>query len=184
VGVAWLERCEPLVRARVEAATKLFPERRQVDFPLAEDVAPLFGREVAEVHSGLFPDHADAYGENVRTKIARCLRVTDAEADAAARRRAEHRERADALMDGLDLLVTPTLEFVAPPHDVDELAERAAFVRLTFPFNALGWPALALPCGPAEDGLPASVQIVGRPGDDAVVLAVGEALEASLASLV
>ena len=47
-------------------------------------------------------------------------------------------------------------------------------------FNALGWPALALPCGPAEDGLPASVQLVGRPGTDALVLAVGETLEAAL----
>jgi aspartyl-tRNA(Asn)/glutamyl-tRNA(Gln) amidotransferase subunit A len=44
----------------------------------------------------------------------------------------------------------------------------------------LGWPALALPAGPAEAGLPASLQLVGRPGDDALVLAAGEALEASL----
>jgi aspartyl-tRNA(Asn)/glutamyl-tRNA(Gln) amidotransferase subunit A len=183
VGVAWLERCDPLVRARVEAAAGLFPARRQVDFPLAEDVAPLFGREVAEVHSGLFPDYADAYGDNVRTKIERCLRVTDAETDAATRSRAEYRERAEKLMDDLDLLLTPTLGFVAPPQDVDELAERGAFVRLTFPFNALGWPALSLPCGPAEAGLPAAIQIVGRAGDDGLVLAAGEALEAELASL-
>jgi aspartyl-tRNA(Asn)/glutamyl-tRNA(Gln) amidotransferase subunit A len=183
VGVAWLERCDPLVRARVEAAAGLFSDRRRVDFPLADDVAPLFGREVAEVHTGLFPDHADAYGDNVRTKIERCLLVTDKEAEAAARSRAEHRERAEEVMDGLDLLLTPTLGFVAPPHDVDELAERAAFVRLTFPFNALGWPALSLPCGPAEAGLPASIQIVGRAGDDGRVLAAGEALEAALASL-
>jgi Asp-tRNA(Asn)/Glu-tRNA(Gln) amidotransferase A subunit family amidase len=44
-------------------------------------------------------------------------------------------------------------------------------IRFTYPFNVLGWPALALPCGPAEDGLPASVQVVGRPGDDALVVA-------------
>jgi Asp-tRNA(Asn)/Glu-tRNA(Gln) amidotransferase A subunit family amidase len=50
-------------------------------------------------------------------------------------------------------------------------------ISLTRPFNATGWPALALPCGPAEDGLPASIQIVARPGDDALVLAVGERLE-------
>ncbi len=43
-----------------------------------------------------------------------------------------------------------------------------------------GWPALALPCGPAEDGLPASLQIAARPGDDALVLAVGAALEQAL----
>ncbi len=49
------------------------------------------------------------------------------------------------------------------------------------PFNALGWPALALPCGAAEDGLPASLQIVGRRGDDALVLAAGRLLEPLLA---
>jgi amidase len=53
-------------------------------------------------------------------------------------------------------------------------------IRLTRPFNALGWPALALPCGTAEGGLPASVQIVGRPGSDALVLAAAELLESRL----
>jgi aspartyl-tRNA(Asn)/glutamyl-tRNA(Gln) amidotransferase subunit A len=53
-------------------------------------------------------------------------------------------------------------------------------IQFTIPFNALGWPALALPCGPAEEGLPASVQLVGRAGDDALVLAAGAALEAAL----
>ena len=67
-----------------------------------------------------------------------------------------------------------------PPADVDETERGREFVRFTFPFNALGWPALALPAGPAEDGLPASVQVVGRPGDDGLVLAAGLALEAAL----
>ena len=57
---------------------------------------------------------------------------------------------------------------------------RESLIRFTFPFSALGWPALALPCGPAEDGLPASVQLVGRPGADALVLAAGRLLEAAL----
>jgi Asp-tRNA(Asn)/Glu-tRNA(Gln) amidotransferase A subunit family amidase len=69
---------------------------------------------------------------------------------------------------------------VAPPADVEELDVRLRMIQFTIPFNALGWPALALPCGPAEDGLPASAQLVGRPGDDALVLAVGAALEAAL----
>jgi Asp-tRNA(Asn)/Glu-tRNA(Gln) amidotransferase A subunit family amidase len=69
---------------------------------------------------------------------------------------------------------------VAPPRGVGDLALRGRMLKLTYPFNATGAPALALPAGPAEDGLPASVQIVGRPGDDAFVLATGRALERAL----
>jgi aspartyl-tRNA(Asn)/glutamyl-tRNA(Gln) amidotransferase subunit A len=56
---------------------------------------------------------------------------------------------------------------------VGDLDVREALIRFTYPFSALGWPALALPCGPAEDGLPASLQIAGRTGADALVLAAG-----------
>jgi Asp-tRNA(Asn)/Glu-tRNA(Gln) amidotransferase A subunit family amidase len=65
---------------------------------------------------------------------------------------------------------------------VDELEIRAGAISLTYPWSAVGWPALALPCGPAEDGLPASVQLAGRAGDDARVLAAGRLLAQRLAS--
>jgi aspartyl-tRNA(Asn)/glutamyl-tRNA(Gln) amidotransferase subunit A len=182
VGVAWLEHAEPLVRARVRAAAELFPRRREVAFPLPEGISTVFMREVAESHEGLFPVQAGSYGDNVRTKLERCVKVSDAQFEAAARRREEYRERAGEAMDGIDLLVTPTLGFVAPPAVDDDLAIREAVIRLTFPFNALGWPALALPCGPAEDGLPASVQLVAPAGADAGVMAAGALLERALES--
>ena len=77
VGVAWLDRTDPLVRARVESAAGLFPRRRSVDFPLGDGIAHLFMREVAESHAGRFPERASEYGDNVRTKLGRCVRVTD-----------------------------------------------------------------------------------------------------------
>jgi aspartyl-tRNA(Asn)/glutamyl-tRNA(Gln) amidotransferase subunit A len=177
VGVAWTQLADPLVRTRVQAAAELFPHCRPVEFPLPEGVGAVFMREVAESHAGLFPEHADAYGENVRTKLERCVRVGDAEFETARRRLEEYRERAHEALDGVDLLVTPTLAFVAPPAVKDDLAIRDAVIRFTYPFNALGWPALALPCGPAEDGLPASVQLVAPTGEDARALAAGSLLE-------
>ncbi|MGA7683873.1 MAG: amidase [Terriglobales bacterium] len=44
-------------------------------------------------------------------------------------------------------------------------------------FNLLGFPAATVPCGRSAEGLPIGVQIVGRPWEDEVVLAVAAALE-------
>jgi aspartyl-tRNA(Asn)/glutamyl-tRNA(Gln) amidotransferase subunit A len=137
-------------------------------------------REVADVHRELYAEQADLYGENVRRKFERCFAVSDAEAAAAAAARAAYAQEALAALDGFDLLLTPTLALVPPPADADEVAVRESLIRFTYPFNLLGWPALALPCGSAEDGLPASAQLVGRPGADGLVLAAGAWLEAEL----
>ena len=137
-------------------------------------------REVGDVHREIYPESRELYGENLAPKIERCLEVSEAEAAARPPRREAYRETMTATFEGFDLVVTPTLGFVAPPADIDEIATRAGFVLRTFPFNALGWPALALPCGPAEDGLPASVQVVGLPGTDPFILGVGKALERAL----
>ena len=181
VGIAWLDLTDPLIQARVREATELFPRRRAVELPLAESIGPVFMREVADVHRDLFAEFADSYGENVRTKVERCLELPDAVYERSLAAREELREQAESALDGLDLVLTPTLGFVAPPLPADDLELREATIRLTIPFNALGWPALALPCGPAEDGLPASLQIAGRPGSDALVLAAGELVERVLA---
>ena len=140
-------------------------------------------REVADVHRELFAEHAELYGENVRDQDRALPRASP-----TPRRRGRARSAsatasaATRRSTGVDLLLTPTLgvrRAARPTSTSSRCASRS--IRFTFPFNALGWPALALPCGPAEDGLPASVQLVGRPGEDALVLAAGAALESALA---
>ena len=180
VGVAWLDQADPLVRERVSAAASVFPRRREIELPLAPANRADFMREVADVHRALFPGNEELYGDNVRGKIERCLAVTDGEAAAAGREREEYREQFAEAVGELDLVVTPTVPTVAPPADADELALRLPATELTYPISALGMPALALPCGPAEDGLPASVQLAGRRNDDARVLAAGRLLAAAL----
>jgi len=180
VGVAWTELADPLVQVRVEAAAELFPRRRRLELPLADGFYDAFSREVADVHRELFSEYADSYGENVRPKIEWCLAVTDAEYEQARKGRERYREQLTEAATGVDLVLTPTLLCVAPPAPADELALRGRLVKLTYPFNATGWPAAALPCGPAEDGLPASAQLAAPPGHDALVLGAARALERAL----
>ncbi|MFL5944132.1 MAG: amidase [Gaiellaceae bacterium] len=181
VAVAWIDEAEPLVAARVRAAAALFPRQRRTDWPRPQ-IDALFMREVADVHRELYTENAELYGDELATKIERCLAVSETEVSLAARAREQYREQCAEALGEDDLLVTPTLQCVAPPTGVGDLALRVTLIRNTLPFNTLGWPALALPCGAAEEGLPASVQLVGRPGADALVLAAGERLERALLS--
>jgi aspartyl-tRNA(Asn)/glutamyl-tRNA(Gln) amidotransferase subunit A len=182
VGVAWLEDAEPDVREQVDAAVELLPRRREVRLPKARESYPVFMREVADVHRDLFAAHADLYGDDVRIKIELCLAVTDAEFEQGRTARARLAEEFEEALEGLDLVVAPTLPVLPPRRGRSgsgDLDVRERLIEFTYPFNALGWPALALPCQP-RSGFPASVQVAGRPGADALVLAAGEAIEEGL----
>ena len=179
VGVAWLEHADPLVAQRVEEAARLFPSLRTVDLPVPDrtDWGPLFRWEALESHAGLFPERAEDYGEDVRDSLEGAQELTSSEVEASKRLRERLREQVPRALEDLDLLVTPTLPIVAPPLGQ---GDRTRLTRFTALFNLIGWPALALPCGPAEDNLPASIQLVAPAGRDALVLAAGTELERAL----
>jgi Asp-tRNA(Asn)/Glu-tRNA(Gln) amidotransferase A subunit family amidase len=175
VAYAWIDEADPAVGERVSTVARLL-EATPVSFPSGTGTYPLFMREVADVHRDLYAEYGELYSADLAVKIERCLLVTDAEARAAARARDEYRAAAESALKGYDLLLTPTLSSVAPPTGIGDAELRERMIRFTYPFNALGWPALALPCGSAEDGLPASAQLIGRSGADPLVLAVGTRL--------
>ncbi len=78
--------------------------------------------------------------------------------------------------DTADVLVLPTTPAGPPPIGV----EPADAADLTAWVNVAGLPAVAFPAGPpTADGMPRGVQLVGRPGADAQVLALAVAVEAA-----
>jgi len=58
----------------------------------------------------------------------------------------------------------------------------AALTRFSSPFNSAGLPAISIPAGQDDNGLPVNLQLVGRPGADATVLAVARWCERVLGS--
>jgi amidase len=103
---------------------------------------------------------------------------------AIARRPAEI-ARINALFDEFDVLVMPVMGGTALP--VRRWEGRGAlqttlgmgrFYPFCIPWNHLGNPAMAVPFGFAANGMPLSVQIIGRPGDEATLLSLAGQIEA------
>ena len=92
-----------------------------------------------------------------------------------------------ALFESIDCLFTPTTPITAPRIGEKEVEldgrredTRIAATRLVRGMNVLGFPALSIPCGESSAGLPIGLQMVGRPFEEDLLLALGEALEPAL----
>ncbi len=92
--------------------------------------------------------------------------------------------RVGAIFDTHDVLMTPVMGGTALP--VRRWEGRSAlwtvlgmsrFYPYCIPWNHLGNPSMAVPAGFAADGMLLSVQIVGRPGDEATLLSLAAQLE-------
>lgn len=90
--------------------------------------------------------------------------------------RAAAREAVLAALTRVDAILLPTTPQVAPPHGPSP-NNQANFTALA---NLAGVPALALPVGVDGDGMPVSVQLMGRAGDEASLLALAARLDGVL----
>jgi Asp-tRNA(Asn)/Glu-tRNA(Gln) amidotransferase A subunit family amidase len=79
-----------------------------------------------------------------------------------------------AAMRETGMLALPTVPFFPPRLDA---AIRPGYLSLTRPVNLAGFPALALPV-PTGQWLPASLQLIGGPNAEALLLATGTLIEA------
>jgi aspartyl-tRNA(Asn)/glutamyl-tRNA(Gln) amidotransferase subunit A len=96
-------------------------------------------------------------------------------AGAHARREADQASVQD-WMAPYDALLSPTCPIAAPPmSSLDETVSPLS--RLTRAANYLDLPGISVPCGLTSEGLPVGLQILGRPREEARVVALGAAYE-------
>ena len=83
----------------------------------------------------------------------------------------------------IDVLLTPVTPMLPPPilpvHRMGYFAGQRVSVKViayTSYWNLAGHPALSVPAGISSQGLPLAVQVIGRRGEDDLVLEVGERL--------
>jgi aspartyl-tRNA(Asn)/glutamyl-tRNA(Gln) amidotransferase subunit A len=150
------------------------------------DVANVLARsESAAIHARIVRDRPHELGAAVRSRLEVGFHISAHDYLQAARLRARlAREFVAEVFAETDVVLAPAIPEPPPALDdvttgpVDEVVRRMGrFSRLTRPFNALGLPVAALPCGAVPDGRPLGLQVVGRPFDEATVLRVAHAYE-------
>lgn len=87
----------------------------------------------------------------------------------------------DAVLCPVTAHVTPKLGDLAPRGDLDEMFARlVAYACFTPVNNASGTPAISLPLGSTDEGLPVGVHLMGRFGDERTLLELAFELEAAM----
>lgn len=143
--------------------------------------------EAAAVHQAHLHRRAE-FGGDVLALLDQGSLVPAADYVNAQRQRRVLLGEFHALFRKIDCLFTPATPITAPRIGQREITldgvqhdTRILTTRLARGFNALGFPALSIPCGSSAEGLPIGLQIVARPFEDNLALALGEALERALA---
>ena len=186
-----------LARAEVVAAVeeaaavleRLGARRVEVELPAEmAEVGPaavaIFLAEGGSVHARTLESRPEAYQKETLAFLSLAGEVSGRAYVQAQRVRARLTSGMLRVLQTTDLLLTPTLPITAPRLDQKSVEGpagpvdvRAALTLFTRPFNLTGLPALSLPCGFDDEGMPIGLQIVGRPFDEASVLRAGYAFE-------
>ena len=178
---------EAAVRAALSRAEAMGAEVRPVHVP---DVAGLNAAAItillAEAAAVLEPfrERRADFGADVLALLDQGRLIAATDYVQAQRLRGRLAREFARIWNAVDCLIMPTTPLAAPRIGVETVRlggrdenVRMATTRLVRGLNALGWPALSIPCGRTTAGLPIGLQIAGAAHHDAVVLRVGAALE-------
>ncbi|HEX3402477.1 MAG TPA: amidase [Acetobacteraceae bacterium] len=130
-------------------------------------------------HQHSLQQNPGAYGEHFLSRILAATLFTSADYIAAQRERRSIMEDMQPVYARYDALLTAG---AGPAPRLDAHQSLGARDKWASPgvgalFSVTGAPALALPCGFSDDGLPLGMQIAGRPFEDATLLRIGHAYE-------
>ncbi|MFJ4887553.1 amidase [Streptomyces sp. NPDC088731] len=189
---ALFTRCAPDVAERVAAAVDLLAAQGarvvRVSLPMADLVSPavalIMAAEASAHHRGALRDGAELH-PTTRDRLEEGALVPARDYIDALRTRQLLHARWQEAFDGVDAFVLPTVaitpvahgEFFLPQPDGGMDVVPVASTRFAHLASLTGLPALSVPCGSPEDGLPVGLQFMGRPHGEQTLLRLGHLYE-------
>jgi aspartyl-tRNA(Asn)/glutamyl-tRNA(Gln) amidotransferase subunit A len=170
--------------ARAESLGAVVKPVRLPDMAALNAIARIVLLSEASAVAEPFTENRDQFGSDVLALLDQGRLVPATDYVNAQRLRRKMRREFDQVWKEVDCLITPATPSPAPRvgdttirlggRDEDV---RLASTRLVRGVNALGYPALSLPCGLSASGLPLGMQIIGAAFEEALLLRIGAALE-------
>jgi aspartyl-tRNA(Asn)/glutamyl-tRNA(Gln) amidotransferase subunit A len=182
---------EAAVRSAAAAFEGLGARLVEVDPPMTAEILPTLWSiclpEASAYHQALLRERGADYTDQVRELLEVGEMVLATDYVRALRVRTLIQRAWAGMFDGIDVLLAPTIPGPPPrvgqetrelPGGGEETVMRM-LVRLCGPANVTGLPAVSVPCGLSPTGLPLGMQVMGRPFDEATILRVAAAWEAT-----
>ncbi len=134
--------------------------------------------DALEHHAELLAERRHLYGAAVLQRLEQAGEITPEQSEQARRDRARWQREWRALVaqHRLDAVAHPTLP-EPPPVQPDEGRGTGASLRTTRAWSVLGFPALSVPAGLDERGLPVGLELAGVPEQEASLVGLGIALD-------
>jgi aspartyl-tRNA(Asn)/glutamyl-tRNA(Gln) amidotransferase subunit A len=200
VRIAWLPRAgdHPVdkdVRTATEETVALLAdlgaavETVEYDFRAEEELFLVVLQSAMKARLGM---HVDEFRDRLSDSLLRTIELGDrwtaADLYDVAIRRTRLFHRLQEAFAAFDFMVSPTLSAPPMPADQDIYADvtiagvtdgpiRGVWYPYTYPFNLTGHPALSVPCGWSDGGLPIGFQIVGPWYSETRILELAARLE-------
>jgi aspartyl-tRNA(Asn)/glutamyl-tRNA(Gln) amidotransferase subunit A len=183
----FLEDLEPglgeCVRAAAAQLADLGAELVDIVLPGGADATDICSRliraDALALHRERLESRREDFGADVAERLTTGYAIQGWEVAELVQRMYEWRRRMRRLFrDEVDLVLTPTAVATAPPIEGAEMiATTAKLTRFTYPWSLAHMPAVSLPCGFAENGMPVGVQLGADQWQEPLLLRAGVAYQ-------
>ncbi len=139
--------------------------------------------EALAAHEATYPSRRDEYGPWFQGWLDNGARVTGAEYAKANNVRSACRGLLNNIFQDIDVIGCPAMTTPPFPITLEEmygpsfLLDDPNWGRFTVPYDFSGSPTISLPCGKNSDGLPLTIQFVGRHLSEPLLCRVGHTFE-------
>ncbi len=182
----FFEGLDAEVAAATKAALQVLEEisspSRELNLPVPTD-RTLQAAESYAAHAEMAERIPELYQPETLRRILAGKNITASQIIQGRRELAQQRQEIANIFKSVDLLITPTTPIPAPTlaeleQNPDQLRPcEILLLRNTRPFNVWGLPAISVPCGFTQSGLPMGLQIAGPHGGELQVLQLAYAFE-------